>query len=87
MADALGEVARRYWETIVDLLPEDEGRVVSAAVADGVLEGWRPSLRNLELLVGLATGALSFDQYRRRVLADVDRNEPAVDEQDIAENH
>lgn len=44
---------------------------VRNAIASSVLEGSRPDAVSVDLLVEFASGAITIEQYRARVLADV----------------
>lgn len=44
---------------------------VRNAIASSVLEGWQPAPASIDLLVEFASGAITIEQYRARVLADV----------------
>lgn len=50
-------------------LDEATRRAVTTAVADNVLEGWKPSPSDVDRLAELASGTISFDDYRRSVLS------------------
>lgn len=44
---------------------------VRNAIASSVLEGQRPTPASIDLLVEFTSGAITIEQYRARVLADV----------------
>lgn len=44
---------------------------VRNAIASSVLEGQQPAPASIDLLVEFAAGAITIEQYRTRVLADV----------------
>ncbi|WP_142278417.1 hypothetical protein [Mycobacterium europaeum] len=52
------------------LSPADR-RAVRNAIASSVLEGCQPTPASIDLLVEFASGAITIEQYRARVLADV----------------
>lgn len=62
-ADLWGQV-----DEATQRLSEQDRRSVRAAIADAVLEGWIPNEIELRLLVELAIGGLTVDQYIERSL-------------------
>jgi Antitoxin VbhA len=49
-----------------------ERLVVRDAIANGVLEGYRPTPDAIECLIAFAAGDLTFGQYKQRALASID---------------
>lgn len=45
---------------------------VRDAIANSVLEGYRPTPDAIECLIAFAAGELTFGQYKQRVLASID---------------
>jgi hypothetical protein len=58
------------WTDLVETLLDGDRRAVMAAIANSILEGWRPKRRSVELLVAYATGALTMEEYRRRIIVE-----------------
>jgi len=59
------------WPELLDGLTTEQHRAVTNAVADNVLEGWRPSRDAIQALVDVVTGKISTEDYIRSVRASV----------------
>jgi hypothetical protein len=53
---------------VTSLAPEQR-KFVYKALANDVIEGWTPTVESVALLCESVGGAISFDEYRNRVLA------------------
>lgn len=61
------ETEKSDWEQecsdLLDALTSNERRLVTTAVADNVLEGWRPTRADIEALIGVARGEVTTEEY------------------------
>jgi hypothetical protein len=64
-----GSTWMRRWADLLDGLTAEERRAVVAAIADNVLEGWRPSRADVQALVDVVCGKTSTEDYIRSVRA------------------
>jgi hypothetical protein len=60
----------KTWLIGVNGLTSPQRRVVRSAVANSALEGHVPTQRDMERLIRMITGRLTFTQYRAEVLRD-----------------
>jgi hypothetical protein len=56
------------WPEFFDGLTAEQRHVVIMAVADNVLEGWRPSRRDVQALVDVVCGKTTTEDYINAVL-------------------
>ena len=61
------------WPDLFDGLTAEQRRIVITAVADNVLEGWRPSRADIQALVDVVCGNTTTEEYINTV-----RTGPAV---------
>jgi len=51
------------WPDLFDGLTAEQRRIVVTAVADNVLEGWRPSRADIQALVDVVCGNTTTEEY------------------------
>lgn len=67
MSTGNGSDWRQRWPELLDGLTAEQRRAVITAVADNVLEGWRPSRADVQALVDVVIGKTSTEDYIRSV--------------------
>jgi antitoxin VbhA-like protein len=55
------------WPDLFDGLTAEQRRIVITAVADNVLEGWRPSRADIQALVDVVCGNTTTEDYTNTV--------------------
>jgi len=70
-----GQSWTERWPDLLDGLTGIERRAVMNAVADNVLEGWRPRRTDIEALVDVVRGNCTTAEYIERVRRDLIRPE------------
>lgn len=51
------------WPDLFDGLSADQRRIVITAVADNVLEGWRPSRADIQAVIDVVCGNTTTEDY------------------------
>jgi hypothetical protein len=54
---------RHRWPDLFDGLNAEARRIVTTAVADNVLEGWRPSRADIQALIDVVCGNTTTEDY------------------------
>ena len=67
----------RWVDEAVEILAPADRLAVRTAVADNVLEGWQPTKVDIEMLVAVASGATTAEEYRAWVRRDSGHSEMA----------
>lgn len=71
MSSAGGNDWKQQCSDLLEGLGSDDRRVVTKAVATNVLEGWKPSRAEIEILIAGVCGDLTEEEYHAKVLANV----------------
>jgi hypothetical protein len=70
ISDSSGFAWTEQWPDILVGLTSEERRAVINAVADNVLEGWRPHRVDIEALADVVRGRCTTEEYIERVRRD-----------------
>jgi hypothetical protein len=70
ISDSRGFIWAEEWRDILVGLTSEDRRAVINAVADNVLEGWRPNRADIEALVDVVRGKCTTAEYIERVRRD-----------------